>query len=253
MNFPSLPWLSKTPSFCHITHAKAGSTWIDAILRSLFGGKVAPRIGGDLSRVLNHPGKIYSAAFLTHEETLACSPLASLPRFLVIRDLRDTLVSRYFSVLVSHPLDLNGAIARQRSQLNSISKEAGLDLLLKDGLLRSVQIQRSWAAAGEKLWHYEDLITNDLERFTEILSPLVGTTFSEKKLQCAVETNRFEQVFARKLGEQDVNSHGRTGAPGDWKNHFTRKLADRFVQLYGDTLVATGYEANHDWVEAVPS
>ena len=39
------------PAFLHVSHAKAGSTWIDQILRALFGPQVAPRFGSDLTQL----------------------------------------------------------------------------------------------------------------------------------------------------------------------------------------------------------
>ena len=53
-------------------------------------------------------------------------------RFVVIRDLRDTLVSGYFSIRYSHPTDYRPKVAEMRSQLQTRSLEEGL-IYLFDG------------------------------------------------------------------------------------------------------------------------
>src|SRR6187397_986697 len=92
------------PTLLHITHAKAGSTWIVHLLERLFGRRCAPRgkgvaeaTGGDLSRHVFEPGRVYRGMFMRREDVLAHPELADARRFVIIRDLRDTLVSLYFS------------------------------------------------------------------------------------------------------------------------------------------------------------
>jgi hypothetical protein len=34
---------------------------------------------------------------------------------------------------------------------------------------------------------------------------------------------------------------------GDWRNHFTPRVADAFKQRYGDLLIALDYERGRDW------
>jgi len=57
-------------------------------------------------------------------------------------------------------------------------------------------------------------------------------------------------AFGRKLGEEDITSHGRKGTPGDWKNHFTPALRRQFGEKFGDLLIATGYEKDLAWMQA---
>lgn len=71
------------------------------------------------------------------------------------------------------------------------------------------------------------------------------------RLEEAVKESRFENVYKRKLGEEDAKSHGRKGTPGDWRNHFTPDFARQFEQKYGALLIATGYEPDAAWVETV--
>src|SRR5690606_13945729 len=51
----------------------------------------------------------------------------------------------------------------------------------------------------------------------------------------------------RNTGEVDNRSHYRSGKTGDWKNHFTPAVKEKFKQAYGDIAVRLGYEADNNW------
>jgi lipopolysaccharide transport system ATP-binding protein len=242
--------MSDSPAFLHVSHAKAGSTWVDQILRVLFGKRVASRVGRDLSGFRFEPGRIYSAAFLRRDQVLAHPELSALPRFIVIRDLRDTVVSRYFSVKISHGLDASGVIAEQRRVLNGLSTEDGLAWIIENGVSGIAAIQRSWLGQDERLYRYEELIRDDVALFRRILLDELRLPLDPSRLDEAVIANRFENVYQRPMGVADPASHGRQGAPGDWRNHFTPRLRAAFHARFGDVLVATGYEPDGTWVEA---
>ncbi len=249
----SFPWrtTARVPSFLFVTHAKAGSTWIDNILRTLFGEQVERRFGRDLTKFQFRDGRIYSAVFMTWDEFQSYPELAEVRRFAVIRDLRDTLVSRYFSMRYSHVLDAGGEVGRERAQLEALSLEDGLMLLLEKTLGGAARIHKSWLGSGEIVLRYEDLIANDRPLFTDLLIGKLQLPISAEQLEKAVVANRFETVFKRQLGEEDASSHGRKGMPGDWRNHFTPALAQRFQEKFGDVLIAGGYEKSGDWVGGV--
>jgi Sulfotransferase domain len=223
----------KFPTLLHITHAKAGSTWIEGILRALFGKRLVGRGYGlpDFER-----GRVYSV-FMTREEFDARPMLAESKRFIVLRDLRDTLISRYFSIRDSHKPDPAGKIEALRAKLLAMSVEEGLAEVMGDGgMAATAKIQRSWLGSGETVLRYEDLIANDVLMFAELFVKTLALPVSAAEVESAVVANRFEAVFKRKLGEVDVKSHGRTGAPGDWRNHFTPALTEKFHGMFGDLL-----------------
>ena len=235
----------------HITHGKAGSTWIDLILRKLFVGQVAPRLWEMPERFSFEKYPVYAAVFMTREKFLTYPELAEIKRFVVIRDLRDTLISQYFSMRDTHELDPGGIVQERREILRSCNFVEGLQYLLENALVKQAAIQQSWIGCGEILLKYEDLIAHDHELFDDLfLNRLALRTTSENVSQ-AVTANRFETIFQRRLGEEDPTSHGRKGSPGDWRNHFTRDFADQFEKRYGSLLIAGGYETDAAWVEAV--
>ena len=243
----------KVPTLMHVTHAKAGSTWIANVLRTLFTNRVAPRgplvakaSGGDISKHHFEAGWIYPAMFMTRGEFLAHAELSDAKRFVVIRDPRDTLVSLYFSLKYSHPLDETGQKKKEREMLQSLSVEEGLAHLLEHQLARVAAIQSSWLGTGELVLRYEDLL-EDQTLLSDLLLNKLQLPTTPAALARALEKNKFESVFKRKLGEVDEASHGRQGLPGDWKNHFTPALRRRFHEKHGAALIAAGYEKDESW------
>lgn len=231
----------------HITHGKAGSTWVEQILRKLYGKQVAPRGYTQPEQFSFATRRVYAAVFMTHQEFCRHPELRGIHRFVVVRDLRDTLVSNYFSLRDTHELDPGGIIAARRERLRSLSPEDGLIYLIDEAMMEHAGIQSSWAETDAPLFRYEELISNDLQIFRGLLIETFGHEIPEEKLRHAIESSRFEAVFQRKMGVEDATSHGRQGAPGDWKNHFTPAVRRHFHEKLGAILIATGYEKDGAW------
>ena len=267
-----LPWqkAQDLPTLLHITHIKAGSTWIDGLLRQLFGEKVMPRFGSNLFetqptdeaapqppppylemfRAMEfHAGRVYPAMFITHDEFTARPEFADARRFVVIRDLRDTLTSHYFSLKGTHPLDKMGRVKTAREFLQSAEKDDGFLFLFERDLARLVEIQRSWLAAGDIVLRYEELIGNDTAAFRDLFIEKLRLPVTSRAVQRAVEGSRFETVFKRKLGELDEKSHGRQGLPGDWRKHFSPRVRRAFHERAGALLITAGYEKDATWID----
>ncbi len=222
----------------HITHAKAGSTWIVGILQTLFGRRVVPRQYG-MPDFKKNRGKVLSV-FLSRDDFMMRPELAGSQRFIVLRDLRDTLVSRYFSTRNSHPLDPAGKIQAARAELCALPIEEGLSRLMEhEGMMRTARIQQSWLHSGEIVLWYEDLIADDVGQFEKLFNERLKLKLSAKFIRHAVELNRFEAIYRRKPGEEDVHSHGRKGVAGDWRNYFTPELEAQFQDRFGSLLTAT--------------
>jgi hypothetical protein len=63
-----------------------------------------------------------------------------------------------------------------------------------------------------------------------------------------VYSNRFSKLSkGREMGQEDVKSHYRKGAAGDWVNHFNAQHKKYFKESYGDILVKLGYEKDNGW------
>jgi lipopolysaccharide transport system ATP-binding protein len=71
---------------------------------------------------------------------------------------------------------------------------------------------------------------------------------SARRLRRVILENRFERrTGGRRRGVEDVLAHERKAVPGEWRQHFTPALRERFKRRYGALLLRSGYEKDADW------
>jgi lipopolysaccharide transport system ATP-binding protein len=237
---------SKTTIF-HITHQKAGSQWVKAVFHSIDASRVVESKLYE-EQFFKDPlveGGIYPALYCTKEKFESVKVPEKSIIFVVIRDLRDTLISLYFSMRYSHP-ELNEFIQNTRNQLEKIDVSEGL-IFLTDYIAPLARIQGSWIDSGELIVKYEELFTNEVDSFMKIFK-YCNLKYPKKLLLDAIKENSFEKKSrGRKAGIENIKSHLRKGIPGDWKNYFSENLKDTFKKKYGEILIKTGYEKDLDW------
>jgi Sulfotransferase domain len=223
----------------HITHPKAGSQWVYAVLHHLAPEAIVkPQI---LSRhvvgAAIAPHAIYPAVYLPRSTWLQQAIPENARVFVVLRDLRDSLVSLYFSKKFSHPI-LLPAHESDRAILRGSDLGAGMEWLIRERLGLIAEIQRSWRAAGAPILTYEQLLEAPEPSFRRIID-IAGLAVSDAGLEAALSSCSFEtQSGGRARGLEDVNSHQRVGVRGDWRRHLgeemSRKIRERFPDAYYD-------------------
>jgi Sulfotransferase domain len=227
----------------HITHWKAATTWIERILRNAFVKKTV------MSRAYFDPGlsvpvipnRIYPATCLTKEAFDTLELPANTRRFVVIRDLRDVVVSAYFSMRFSH--GAGPYVDRDRRILESLDQENGMLYLIRTWAFTSAAIQRSWLSAGEPFFRFEDITENPAENFRKIFVEHCGLTIDTALLDEVLARHNFNRYSGgRDKGNEDINSHYRKGTVGDGRLHFSEKTKAEFKRLFNDVLVLGGYE-----------
>jgi lipopolysaccharide transport system ATP-binding protein len=237
-----------TTTIFHITHHKAGSQWVNRILHTLAFDRLVPAEAGDgqfLDRPIV-PGKIYPTVYVTREQFEAVRVPKNSRWFVVIRDLRDTLISGYFSIKHSHAMEADEDL-QLRARLRTTSFEDGLIHLLECWLPDRAAVQQSWAGGPADVLKYEDMLVQDVEILERVLLSHCRLGVPAEKFREVVLANRFEARAGRKPGQEDVASHERKGIAGDWKNHFTDRIAKAFNDRYGALLVKTGYSVDDRW------
>jgi hypothetical protein len=232
----------------HLTHAKAGSTWLTVVLHELFGGRVAPRgrkvaeaTGGDLAQHIFEAGRVYPAMFMTRGQVLAHPELNGCKRFVVIRDLRDTMTALFFSLKMSRPSQGEDRGRDLRDALNECDEEAGLLHLLDARIADIAAIQSSWLKQGEIVLRYEDLIKNAHDLLRDAFIRRLGLPVSERVLARAIRSAPIER------GTQRERPGERKAGAVEWRNHFTPKIRDRFSAQFGQLLINAGYEKDLAW------
>ena len=234
----------------HVTHYKAGSRWIHRILKRCVGDRLLP-VQADRREFKEdpiEPGRVYSACYASKDELEELHKPPDTRHFFILRDMRDTLISAYFSLKISHPQFKVDAVNVLRDRLQELDEEEGLMLTLDEWVPLNAQIQRSWIDSGEPFIRYEDLLEDDEGILEDVLINRCELGITPSALEEAIEKESFERLSGgRKRGEEDVSAHYRKGVAGDWRNYFTEPVKDRFKESYGDLLIAAGYESGDDW------
>jgi len=233
----------------HITHWKSGSQWIKKILHDAMPEQyIDSKVG--VAHFLADPvieNKVYPTVYVTRDQFYGVKLPTCYRKFIIIRDIRDTLISAYFSLKVSHKV-IAPIIDEHRNKLNSCSLEEGLLYLASEWLPASANIQESWLASGEEIFKYEDLLTNEVEILTNLLIDKCEAPVSRGRLKEVITSSRFEKMSGgRKSGQEDIFSHQRKGISGDWRNYFTDRISDSFKNRYGKLLIDSGYENDLHW------
>ncbi len=260
--------MNNQPTVFHITHHKAGSQWVAEVLKYCALERIVPpKIGvAHFRNEAIKPGGIYPTVYVSKQEFEAVMASATYCnwrthilrylqtflsrqndyiKFIVIRDLRDTLVSLYISLKISHPL-LTDQYYKWRKTLNRLDKEGGFIYLMDGILLDIANIQLSWLNDEALLITYENLLADEYTVFERIMN-YCQIDVARQRLHEIIRYNSFEAVTGRKPGEEDVTAHQRKGISGDWRNHFSERVKEEFKKRFGDVLIKTGYEYDRNW------
>ncbi len=247
MDTPTISGNQPEPTIFHVTHYKAGSQWVYAIMAAVAPKRVIKPQPG-VKHVLGEPieqGKIYPTVYLRQEVFDTLKIPGTYRRFIIIRDLRDTLISLYFSHRYSHG-KTSDAITSSRDILNSLNIRDGLIWLMENRLKVSADILQSWLGTNDLLIKYEHLLEDEYGMFERIID-YCEIDVSKEKLSSAVKSASFENITHRDKGEENVHAHQRKAIAGDWRNYFDEELKVKFKKKYGELLVASEYEKDFSW------
>ena len=173
-----------------------------------------------------------------------------------IRDPRDLVVSGYFYhksgvepwSRIINPIDtdwikVNGYIPKNMREGFSYSSHLD-NLSEEDGLITEIEFRKNhfdsmkqWPISDSriKLFRYEDILGNEQQVFTDILSHY-GVSWLEKRIGVIIANNLSAKKQIKK------SKHIRNPTSGQWKNHFTPKVKDYFEQHHKELLEIYNYE-----------
>ncbi len=253
----------------HITQQKSGSQWVRDVLTApeIWPISGFPSAGISLTTDNGVLPDLVDGSFAGPIYNFSKSDWTTWRReadraVVVIRDPRDVLVSLMHSLMYSHATREDGAemsvaglsVSGQRKRLLTMSSD---ELRLESLLLDFASMQDwylSWSSGGDvsaRLLRYEDIVADQLGTFAETVNWL-GWKVPPETLANVVHRLSFKQRSGRKPGEGDKFSHYRKGVAGDWRNFFSRKIGQRFEELYPGVLALTAYETGVDWWRSLP-
>lgn len=161
----------------------------------------------------------------------------------LMRDGRDVLVSYYMHF-----------------RKNCGFKDTFYDFLCSD--VRKIEWHehvKSWIYANTSLSNiclvrYEDMLLAPLKEVTKIVR-FIGFQRTSRQIQNAIDHSSFESMSqleqTKGLGLEDAGNGEipfvRKGKPGEWKKFFGKKEKAFIKQLYGNSLIRTGYESHFQW------
>lgn len=246
-----------------LTLPKSGSQWVRDVLTDsdivAFSGmplsrKAAINAAGDVHPV-EEPGFYGPVYYLKLEEWLIRRKHGDRA-IVVMRDPRDVLVSLLYSIIYSHStVATDLPVTQLREYLLSLDMDTRLHRLFPR-IARMEGWYKSWsdpaANSAEVLsLRYEDLVEDPVKQFGAIMAWL-GWNVPGDVQQQVVDRHSFEVKGRRKMGEEDMFSHLRTGISGDWRKKLSREVGRAFELEFGKLLAATGYEEDRTWWGTLP-
>lgn len=167
----------------------------------------------------------------------------------LVRDFRDALISQYWSWKISHPLNFRGVQAA-RPVLEKLSEKDGLLYLIQTRQLRCAEHLSNWPSSwSSRILNvkYESLLDDTAAEITRMFTFLLERPVPANWINELVRQTSFKNISGREQGVEDIQSHYRKGAAGDWKNYFDDDLRRVFKEAYGHLLIEWGYEKNYKW------
>ncbi|MCX5884693.1 MAG: sulfotransferase domain-containing protein [Proteobacteria bacterium] len=172
-----------------------------------------------------------------------------VPRFVVmIRDLRDMCVSRYFHVKKEKT-------HRHYELYNRESVEVGLMHCITVIEEEYVSWVNDWIKACRDnpdnimLITYEELNCSPEETFKKVTNFFhlpVRTDFLEDAKRSNLQGERnLQQELEKNFGI--IKSTKRKGTIGDWKNYFSESHKKKFKEIAGNLMIELGYEKDMNW------
>lgn len=217
--------------------------------------------------------------------------LPALRGFHIVRDPRDLVVSAYFSHRNSHPTHAWPELIPHRERLTKLDKREGLLAEIEFSGQFLIQMESWDYTRPDVLELKQELFTKDPYRgFLEVfrfLGVLDDTHYNKQRwlpyllrsalnisnrklgalqpvrvamdsipgerLLGVVYDNRFEKFSeGRDKGRENVKSHYRKGAGGDWVNHFEEVHVAAFKRRWNELLLKLGYERDAAWTLPPP-
>lgn len=174
----------------------------------------------------------------------------------MVRDGRDTIVSRYFTMVKQ---DSQSIMKEDFEKYSGIKPTADN---IKDNLPAYISFLKDYHKStidylshvnkavndGYFIIKYEDLIKDTPGTLTKVLNFVSkNDPINTDKMNEAIDYCSFEKAKKRQKKDTGFFRKG-GGKTGDWRNYFSHKSAQVYDEYAGDLLVKLGYEKDRNWI-----
>ncbi len=230
------------------THHKTGTVWLRKIFSRLskelglkFYSSGDPKIPTDADIILNNHSR-----FNNLEEL---GPFRGLH---VIRDPRDIIVSGCFY----HQKSAEAWLHVKRERLNGLTYQQAL--LAKTSLEDKISFEME--ALGRTTiqdiinWDYNDARFLNI-KYEDLMSDVDLKVFHDIFLYLGLNGGAIPTALYHAYkgslfsGQVKGFSHVRSGEARQWERFFSKNNRERFVELFGSSLIDLGYENDHSWIK----
>jgi Sulfotransferase domain len=241
---------SSSVNIYHWCLQKTGSVWIKTILSDpvvyKYSGMHIVHYQGQIRESQRDPLTNVSIPFPEHRIVTPMKGsvdnyLNDIPKneginkaFFVMRDPRDMLVSWYFSTKNNHVVKKGSNLEKHRRVLLELSLTEGLkystDVFQRKDKFNIGAEWRELAKIDPHVYFikFEDLVSKDATRQFAELFEFLDIKIPEVKLDKLVMDYSFKSLTGREAGEEQTNSHMRSGNKGDWKKYFSEEVTEYF-------------------------
>jgi hypothetical protein len=157
-----------------------------------------------------------------------------------VRDVRDCIVSMYFSLAYSHEAPGEGPEKEKFDEGRRYLLAVGIERYVEEVMARDEQFARLGVlsavckARGDVVLSRYETMVSDFPGWLDGLAAEIGLALTRQQREAFLR----EAAFG---GREDVFSHRRQVVPGDFRRKLPASLQDRLTEFYRDDLAYFGY------------
>jgi len=231
------------------TYHKTGCVWMINVFTQAAKELGVPFIGPELENI---DEEISSGLLLdSHCQCPDFLRSVKMRGFRLIRDPRDIVISgAHYHTKSQEPWlsEAQGHLAGKSYQqaINALeSWQARYRFEMKFVAKHTINSIIKGPAIPLRTVHYETLMEDTSHKcFADLARYLGFRWFEHKKVMKA-----YKRWSLNADGKLFKDVHGRSGKVAQWRQTYSRKTAEAFMNMHGDALITLGYEKDHSWVE----
>lgn len=228
-----------------IGYTKSGTNWLRNLIRYYYEIDLPEKDNSFFRQRVHHMHRFVPASYFKKKSVY------------MVRDGRDTIVSRYFTMIKQPSQQLMKRDFIKYSNVEPTSENIKELLPLYIEFLKTYHKSTIDYSAHVKkalkdkyfIIKYEDLLDNTADTLSLVLSHFnPEESINIQKVKDVIEFSSFDASKKRQKKESGFfRKDG--GKSGGWKDYFTTQSANVYNNYAGDLLIKFGYESNANWVE----